>query len=312
MSEDGVFTLDPRITFVEGEVTTGTPGAGLVACGDGTFHPLQVTPDQLAELFYRVRDAEFSSNLREVAPSGGPATIDFLISGGAPPLAHHAPTSSNPYVARSYAKSDSPTPANLDGEREMWTENLISPDPDLAGVDRLIPYPDEYPDHGIVNGLCLYSKWELDGGVSAPTDYCAYGLYDEGLAFELLAFNAQLELSFNGEVAWVDTSGSGNPLDTNNELWVGMVLSGGCSDEFFDYPLLFHSASYVFTGDSGDESTIPDGFTIVLSDSSVSCSLWGGFDYTYTGGITLTATEWWPYQDGGGDVWNTATGIKIP
>jgi hypothetical protein len=46
---------------VKGQVTSGTPDEGFVACGDGTAFPMEVTLDQLAEIFYRVKSSETSS-----------------------------------------------------------------------------------------------------------------------------------------------------------------------------------------------------------------------------------------------------------
>lgn len=47
----GVFTADLRFTFVD-------KTAGEV--GDGTAYPMEVTWDQIAEIFYRVKDAQFT------------------------------------------------------------------------------------------------------------------------------------------------------------------------------------------------------------------------------------------------------------
>jgi hypothetical protein len=53
----GVFTPELRFQWVKGQVTSGTPDEGFVACGDGTAFPMEVTLDQLAEIMYRVRDS---------------------------------------------------------------------------------------------------------------------------------------------------------------------------------------------------------------------------------------------------------------
>ena len=58
----GVFTPELRFEWVKGEVTSGTPSAGFVACGDGTAFPMEVTLDQLAEIMYRARFAEFTNS----------------------------------------------------------------------------------------------------------------------------------------------------------------------------------------------------------------------------------------------------------
>lgn len=61
MSE-AVFTAEKRVTFVKGWLTGGTdPADGSVECGDGTIYPMEVTLDQAAEIFYRVKKARITS-----------------------------------------------------------------------------------------------------------------------------------------------------------------------------------------------------------------------------------------------------------
>jgi hypothetical protein len=57
----GVFTPELRFKWVKGFVGTD-PEDGSVECGDGTIYPLEVTLDQLAEIMYRVKFAEFTSS----------------------------------------------------------------------------------------------------------------------------------------------------------------------------------------------------------------------------------------------------------
>jgi hypothetical protein len=72
----GVFTRNKRFEWVDGQVTSGTPDEGFVACGDGTAFPMEVTLDQVAEIFYRVKDAWFTGGSASWEVSGSPQTIN--------------------------------------------------------------------------------------------------------------------------------------------------------------------------------------------------------------------------------------------
>jgi hypothetical protein len=63
----GVFTNDLRFAFVD-------KTAGEV--GDGTAYPMEVTWDQIAEIFYRVKDAWFTGGSALWKVSGSPQTIN--------------------------------------------------------------------------------------------------------------------------------------------------------------------------------------------------------------------------------------------
>jgi len=67
---NGVSTRNKRFEFVNGWLTGGTdPADSSVECGDGTAFPMEVTLDQVAEIFYRVKDAWFT---------GGSASWKYL------------------------------------------------------------------------------------------------------------------------------------------------------------------------------------------------------------------------------------------
>ena len=55
-----IHTIDSHVTYRKGELTTGTPSKGKVACGPGTAYPVPATLDQIAEIFYRVRNTIIS------------------------------------------------------------------------------------------------------------------------------------------------------------------------------------------------------------------------------------------------------------
>jgi len=62
VEDNGAVSItDPRVKFIKGWETGGTdPADGSVECGDGTLYPMEVTVEQLSEIMYRVRDAEWA------------------------------------------------------------------------------------------------------------------------------------------------------------------------------------------------------------------------------------------------------------
>jgi len=73
----GVVTRMKRFEFVNGWMTGGTdPADGSVECGDGTAFPMEVTLDQVAEIFYRVKDAWFTGGSASWEVSGSPQTME--------------------------------------------------------------------------------------------------------------------------------------------------------------------------------------------------------------------------------------------
>ena len=84
---DHVTIFDHRITYLPGQVTTGTPDTGFVACGSGTAYPLLVTLDQLAEIMYRVRDCSATGEIileqrkPDISAEDGETFLGWLGSG---------------------------------------------------------------------------------------------------------------------------------------------------------------------------------------------------------------------------------------
>ena len=85
----GVYTNDLRVKFVKGQVTTGTPDEGFIACGDETFHTLKVTLKQLEKILFRIRDTKWTdgSVRSAVAPldEEDEAWFETGFAGGDPP-----------------------------------------------------------------------------------------------------------------------------------------------------------------------------------------------------------------------------------
>lgn len=76
-----VTTPNLRFEFVNGWMTGGTdPADGSVECGDGTAFPMEVTLDQVAEIFYRVKDAWFTGGSASWDVFGSPQTLNASTS----------------------------------------------------------------------------------------------------------------------------------------------------------------------------------------------------------------------------------------
>ena len=104
---------EPRVKYVKGWHTTdGTdPGDGsAVECGEGTAYPLEVTVDQLAEIFYRVKDATWSGYLDY---SGG-AVFSVEVARPVDPTEQ--------YHTRGYRDAAGDP---LTDEREMWAATTV-------------------------------------------------------------------------------------------------------------------------------------------------------------------------------------------
>jgi hypothetical protein len=96
-----VTTPNLRFEWVDGQVTSGTPDEGFVACGDGTAFPMEVTLDQVAEIFYRVKDAWFTGGSASWKVTGSPVSISAPT---AAPTNRRLDVSASTYQQRGYCK----------------------------------------------------------------------------------------------------------------------------------------------------------------------------------------------------------------
>ena len=88
----GVHTNDLRFTFVD-------KTAGEV--GDGTAYPMEVTWDQIAEIFYRVKDAWFTGGGAEWKVTGSPVSISAPTTA---PTNRRLDVSASTYQQRGYCQ----------------------------------------------------------------------------------------------------------------------------------------------------------------------------------------------------------------
>jgi len=292
---NGVFTRNKRFEWVDGQVTNGTPDEGFVACGDGTAFPMEVTLDQIAEIFYRVKDAWFT---------GGQADwkIDVF---GTPSASFSAPTSaptnrrldidSLTYQQRGYCKlgADDYNGATYDAgigsyysdigdnENGIWRNAWNNPD----HIDAF-SYVQDDPNN-------------LQGGNSEWWGETGTG--------------AKARVYRGDRVAVVKANPADGLYAPTNKFYLEIEMY------WYDYhPVLnFFGGTNIYNGvdGGGDWSSYSIeicNYVLRLSTGDATCPVYfptlGTLDQTGTDFIHEPQV-WFPYQDAGGNVWNPATGL---
>lgn len=287
-----VTTPDLRITFVKG-VLAGPPAADEVLAGPGTEYPMLVTPDQLAEIFYRVRDGWVTSSTLNVAGA------DIIATGVAPPDELVFVTANSdcyrgwlfagdlaaeqahllPYYADGYVVTWPPvtdyTVRELNAEPGMWlTPGATTPSSpfDTFGC-------------GLNQTLTTYAA------------VTGYGVYADPTHPDVTNPDVILEVYFLPEVAYV---GSDNPFDPSAQLYVSLqvVVTNADLDSLVSHNTsgLTDTATFALQLAEGDPATC-----LLYSASTVS------------GTLTFSAKKWWPYAKNSPPVplWDAATGLKL-
>lgn len=307
----GVFTPYLRIEFVDGQ-ESATPDPGFVACGDGTGFPMELTGatvadklDKVAEICYRVKDAEFTGGQFEITTIyGGPVYY-------VPPSLYDANKTKEDgdcLTSRgySYAGTDSYNQTGYtvggitysdidDNERGMWRS--------IWNTDRtIISYT-----HPFTDAFTFASN--------TPTGYSDYGWKESGNNYGLSAESIR-----GMRVAVVKANPADGFFESTNKFYLEFEFT------WLDYPTsgpVFGGGTNTYNGVEGygDWSAVAlvmCNYIIRLSSGDISCSIYIA-DYfseiTAASGsdIIHAATEWWPYAQGAPstDVWNTATGARL-
>jgi hypothetical protein len=292
-------TIESRIKFVKGWLTGDTPITGAVECGDGTLFPLEVTVDQLAEIFYRVRDAALTSTLY----TSGVA----LQVGGTPPeklVKVEFDSDYEHYLTRGYYKAD-PVVAWMDPYYDVAYSTLL-----LFGDYRdAIKEPSiwTYFDATIQTGFSL----SMSGGSAAPftsgppSIYCVYYQYDDVVTYYELGNTSFI---FSGQVAWVDDANSGSPFSPGNRLFIGIEIVASVGST------LFGVSSPNADADGFPGVLATDSFFIFeMASGTPSVRIYNYTPETTSGDLTLTATAWWPYAKGSPPTpqWDKDTGLPL-
>lgn len=314
---NGVFTRIKRFEFVEKSASE---------VGDGTAFPMRATTDQVAEVFYRVKDSWFTAGEVDLGTTGkisvyGTLAVGdpFVFGGG------------GEYRERAYGIQKIDAWANED---YYFQDTYTSGIPDFAYAydvdDKELAL---YKDNDGVNlpqaptSLFIEPDVEFDANVTnypAITFRCGfshlhnceslptanYGIYAYPLGTSPSdSTETKSSVVFSGQVAWVDVTNSGNPFDPLNELYIGVRFSA----------LTFYgsAAPPLWIGTDDDYYTDPLNcdFVIELSNSTLRCPMYCDIFIGFVGSsdFVMTAQEWWPYakDNPAAPVWNTATGAKL-
>jgi len=293
-----VTTLDLRFEFVNGWLTGGTdPADGSVECGDGTAFPMEVTLDQVAEIFYRVKDAWFT---------GGGVSWEFsesTVSISAPtaaPTNRRLDVSASTYQQRGYCKlgGDDYNGATYDAgignyysdiadnENGMWKDAWNDPDnvdafsyeqDDLNSIQG--GDPEWWGDTGV--GIGVYAKVYRGKRVAVVKADPADGLY---------ALTNQFFLEI--EMYWFD---------------YGVVPFGGSTN-------IYNSQGGF--GDFSSRAVLISNYILRLATGDATCPVY----FDALGSTNETGTDfihepqvWWPYakDNPAVAVWDSATGLPL-
>lgn len=277
--------------------------------GDGTAYPMLVTTGELAEIFYRVRDAWFTSGTIEISPgytysvSGTPSLVQ---------LANGETYSSDElgsYVnyVRGYCASDTLDPSVFYYEFDV-PGGL---NPDLFDVE----YSTSYGNFRDILPKEL-NLWQLLIDSDTHWSGCAFNHYfmsEAGVTEEYESetvphyglFNyitdgtfGEISVVVHNEVAWVGGSG---PFDPDSQLYLKITAGVNTLDSTFNTD-----------GSGGAIYELPIRLVFQLQSGSPSCPFYDNMGTATGTNFILEAQEWWPYGDANGNpVWNTSTGIKL-
>jgi hypothetical protein len=292
----GVYTRENRVQFVKGWLTGGTdPADGSVECGDGTAFPMEVTLDQVAEIFYRVKDAWFTGGSASWKYLGFAQTINAATDA---PANRRLDVSASTYQQRGYCKlgGDDYNGATYDAgignnysdiadnENGMWRDAWNDPDHvDAFSYEQNDPNsiqggdPEWWGD----TGLGVYATVFRGKRVAVVKLDPADGLYAATNKF-------YLEI----EMYWFD---------------YGVVPFGGSTN-------IYNSEGGF--GDFSSRAVFISNYILRLATGDATCPVYfdalGSTDETGTDFIHEPQV-WWPYakDNPAVPVWDTDKGIKL-
>ena len=325
-------TIESRVNFVKDQ-----------SVGPGTGFPIKVTLDQLAEIIYRVKDAEFTSGgvsitdanevLFGLAIYGRPAAglVESLNSGkelSARGLIAIAENSNTPLpnVAAKFGDAynvDLPFGESFkvrdvgDSELGLWVSDDTQPGNywDSLSLDHLIRGPGDATADALSWRTGMSLNCSLNAGFTAPT---AYGVFGETEGGDF--FLSSVAVNFLPKVAVV--GGGGDPFAPDASLYLAVEFSA-IWNGIATYPAVLstrldHPRSGAYMVEAGFN------FKIKLASSTIGCPLYWNYGLLNSGDtppavitsssdFVLTATEWWPYGKGSpvSPVWDVDSGRML-
>lgn len=288
--------------------------------GDGSYAPLRVTLDQLAEIWYRVKDSkitacDISFEDQTMLFQDGTLPSPNSTSDGA-----EYPTYCDHGIRVGYIDGE------IDPKTEAWADTYFGegylvpnpfPDPETEPTIRDIltgelgiwsPDPSVTSGCGMSHSLGWYpSDYPATDELSPPSGYAVYATYTtapEPPDPPVEYFTAAgFSVYFIPMVSW---AGADSPFSPDAELWAWVSVDLSVAS-------IFSGALSLSSYNDGSASYVGD-LELALSSEVLTVKL-----YTTSEGVAfnenprLSAIEWWPYKNGvtGGPVWNTFTGEKL-
>ena len=295
-----VNTLEFRETYVKGQVTTGDPDVGFVACGPGTAHPVPATLDQIAEIFYRVRDTKISGGEYTMESTELPYKYAGLFNTGPLPAHNYHIEQSGDWlqhVIRGYSfGAESPNEGWLKHHCDPVYTSPIGGDFHDA-KDEFCMWPDDDVYTGSMGANHEILTGYSGGSVSAPSVYGPYykrtWLRPDPTPDVVTYYGDRSTFVFYPQVAF---TGAASPFDPAATL----------------YPRIFWGNNTWFFGSEFGSEASTGSAEIVLSSSTLLIPIRAsrsGYTVNMTSPPKLTVTKWWPYaKPDGSPVWNSTTG----
>jgi len=318
--------IEPRVKFIKGWLTGGTdPVDGSLECGPLTKYPMIVTPDQLAEIFYRVKEVAFTQGelghyYRRIKANPGPMrdigtysdahvySKGYGVDGVIPSEFSHLFTD--------YSATSELAMWALIGGANWLTDTTTSPFTfyygDFATAERrtakwLVTNAGFFlgdPVETAAHSAYTYNSY-FHGG-AAPDGGIVYAESDYGGGWSPDWCESVFIIS--RYVAYTDAD---SPFDPAAKLYLGIRF-----DCLTDYGELELTVSKETGGYGTTALATPVKLKFKLSGSDMpECVIGaaGAVPETVTGtDFILKATEWWPYATTTGDpAWDTATGLPI-
>lgn len=249
--------------------------------GHGTFYPLSVTLDQIAEIFFRVKDAWISSGSvtwTESSPSDGNNDFTMTVPSKAP-RRREVLTTAGAYQTRGFTRSP------------PWKFGL--PPYDKGRGTMVSDIADD--ELGI---------WDTVAGIHK----CAFTFFAHNLSDTSSDFYPSLDIGviFTGEIGVIKANPSDDMMSPNNDFYIGM---------YFIYNRGYGDASGSTSFDVYGANFLCNYIMRLANKVDLSCPIYyGANDYSSFSGTDFIheATEWWPYADDSGNpVWDTSTGKKL-
>jgi len=297
---NAVSFVEPRVKFIKGYAGSGSPPEGSVSVGAGTEYPILVTQDQIAEIMYRVKDAKIiqGSTVQTDIYDGETFIESVSILAGTPDERLASDPVLRGYVER---QSSSSLPTSLLSEFYTEGEGYFR---DILDDERALWLP-------VFNSGVGYYGQEFKTAFSfSAAEMYAYPASTapyRGISSKPDENGYSIQLVFSGDIAWIGDGDS--PFDSTSQLYLGVKF------EAYEFQL-FDSAtcSTVLGGrpfSASCDRLSPLYFKIQLAGGVLlSCPLYAVSPNISGSDWIIAATEWWPYQDKGANVWNPATGLR--